>query len=117
MSIIGQYTEHSFTIASGTTFSSAIDLGGGFVECNMIIGTHTSASDHKVYGSDTSDGTFYPLYIKANAGTTSPPILQVDSAVTSAIVPFETVMRYIKIERVDVPTATVGYYTIYKSQK
>lgn len=103
---IGPVKPYSITMNSGTTLTSAVDLGGGFNHYMIGIPTMTSGTDIRLRCSPTEDGTYRPLYLEPVAGTATPVIFNVASSVTNCYVPVKTSARFIKVEFTTATTAS-----------
>jgi len=97
MSTIGPVKAFSASIATATTYTSAIDLGGAYGKVGLSIPSIASGNV-RVQVSDKIDGTFKPLFLEPVAGTTTPVILDIVSTVCNCVVPINVPAQFMKVE-------------------
>jgi hypothetical protein len=104
------------TVASFSTLSGEVDLGGAYDMVALIVPTMASNSQVHIQGTDTSGGTyrriFHPVVNSTAAG--APIALTVVSSVTNAIVPIQVPagLRYMKIETTAIVSFSAGFKII-----
>ena len=111
MSTIGPVKAFSATINTASTYTSAIDLGGSYAKIGLSIPTMASGSFY-VQVSDEESGTFRRLYHKPVAGTTTPPVVLIDSSVTNCVVPLEIPAQYMKVEISTITSDSSGVFKV-----
>lgn len=84
-------------IASGASTSSHIDLGKSFSRISVNAITMSTGAMLTVYGSDSSDGTYGPVFEKINSATSAYNSLTVGTATSGGWCQLDApAMRYIK---------------------
>ena len=111
MSTVGAIKPFTVTLTTGSTETSAVDLGGAYGTIMLGIPTMTSGCDHYIKVSDSSDGTFRRLYYPGYVDTATPAVVGISSSVTNCYIPIEAHARYIKVE---VSTAASDTSHVYK---
>lgn len=108
---IGPVKAFAVTAASGSTYTSAVDLGGAYGKYLFMIPTMTSGSDLGLLVSDLEDGTFRRLYAMAQATPTfTVAAMNFDSAVTNCAIPIDLAAQYIKVEIKSAMTASTAEF-------
>jgi len=98
MSTIGPVKAFTVNLASNTTYTSALDLGGGYGHYLFVIPSMTTGTDLRLYVSDKEDGDFRTLYSKAIATPTfTVAVANFDSALTSVAIPIDIGAQYVKV--------------------
>ena len=103
---IGAVKPFSTTVQSGATYSSYVDLAGGYKSVMLEIPTMASATDVRLVGSNSYNGIYRQIYLEPVAGTTTPPIFNIDSSVTNCLVPINISTQYVKVEFTSATTKT-----------
>ena len=97
MSTIGPVKAFSVNLNTATTYTSAIDLGGSYGQVGIAIPSIASGNI-RAQVSDKIDGTFRALYMEPVAGTATPALLDIPSAVCNCVVPINMPAQFMKIE-------------------
>lgn len=109
---MGSVNPFTITMTSGSTLTSAMDLGGGYNKTMLGIPTMTSGTDVRLRTSDQLDGTYRPIYLEPVAGTTTPPLLNIASSVSNCYIPINIASRYLKVEHTTATTASAHEYKV-----
>jgi len=112
MSTIGPVKAFTVTMSTGTTSTSAINLGGSFEKIMIGIPTMASGTNHYFKVSDSESGTFRRLYHNSTVGTAKPTVVVVDSSVTNCYVPINCSAQFLKIELTTAATAAAHTYKL-----
>jgi hypothetical protein len=98
MSTIGPVKAFTVNLASNTTYTSALDLGGGYGHYLFVIPSMVTGTDLRLYVSDTEDGTFRTLYSKPiSTPTFTVNPINFDSALTSVAIPIDIGAQFVKV--------------------
>jgi len=111
MSTIGPVKAFSVSLNTATTYTSALDLGGSYNKVGLAIPTMASGSFY-LQVSDTEDGTFRRLYHEPVAGTTTPPVVLIDSSVTNCVVPLNVPAQFVKVEISTITSDSSGVFKV-----
>lgn len=98
------------SVASGTTFSSMIDLQKAYNKVSLLIPTMSSGTDVYLRGAPTLTGTSRRIYHAPNTVSSVVGAQFVGSAVTQCIVPFNNVhVQFIQVELTTTVTGVMGF--------
>jgi len=111
MSTIGPVKAFSVSLNTATTYTSAIDLGGSYNKIGLSIPTMASGSFY-LQVSDTETGTFKRLYHEPVAGTTTPPVVAIDSSVTNCVVPLNVPAQFVRVEISTITSDSSGVFKV-----
>lgn len=112
MATIGPIKPFSVTIASASTSSSGIDLGGSYNRVMIGIPTMTSATDIFFRASEAIDGTYRRIYHRPKVDSTTPTPVQFDSSVTNCFVPIDVAAQFFQIAYTSATTDTSQTFKI-----
>lgn len=110
--MIGPLKAFNITMASGSTLTSAVDLGGSYGNIMVEIPSLASGTDVRFQVSDASDGTFRQLYFGPEAASTDPVIVNIKSSITQCYFPLKMHAQHIKVEHTTAMTATSAQFKI-----
>ena len=115
MATIGVSKTYTVTMTTGSTLTSALDLGGSYGKLLLGIPTMTSGCNHYVHVGDSESGTFRRLYYPGYVDTGDPAVVDIDSSVTNCYVPIEAHAQYVKLEVSTAASDTSHTYKIIGS--
>jgi hypothetical protein len=115
MATVGPVSVFTVTMASGSTFSSAIDLSGSWAKTALRVPTMTSGTDVRLQVSDTIDGVFSALYHAPTAATAAPTVVNIPSSVSNCVVPIVIPARYVRVELTTITTSSINVFKVYGS--
>lgn len=101
---------YSATVASGLTFSSAIDLGEAPQWLTLMVPTMASGADIRVFYSDVIDGTYLRGGVMNNT-TGNALLYNIPSGITQAALNIPVYGRFIQVQ---LSTATTDTAYIFK---
>jgi len=108
---IGAVKPFSTTVATATTYSTAIDLGGGYKNAMLGIPTMASATDIRMVCANTLTGTYRPVYLEPTAAASS-VVLNIASTVTNCFVPINISAQFVKVEFTSATTSSSHVFDI-----
>jgi len=115
MATVGPVSVFTVTMASGATFSSAIDLSGSWGKTALHVPSMTSGTDVRLQVSDSLTGTFVPLYHAPTVATAAPTVINIASSITNCVVPVVIPARYVRVQLTTITTASINVFKVYGS--
>lgn len=112
MATIGPIKVFSVGMASNTTLTSALNLGGSYRSYALVMPSLTSGTDVRIQVSGTESGTYRRLYHAPTAATAAPTVVNIPSSVTNCAVNLPYLAQYVKIEFTTATTASSHQFSV-----
>lgn len=108
------YRAQSFTMASFSTLTPAIDLAGAWGQCYLHVPSMTSNSQLHIQAAAFEGGTYARVkHPPINSGTSSSNDFAISSLSTNSIVPIPSGLRFIKVEATAIVSFSPTFHVIY----
>lgn len=107
------YFAQSYSIVSGESFTSAIDIGFPAAKVLLGIPATTSGTAMRVQIGDSLSGTYRQLFHEPTGATITPAIVSFPSSVSNCVVPLPTLgARFLKVELVSATCVNSYAFTV-----
>lgn len=103
MATIGPVKCFAVTLTTGSTSTSALDIGGGYGEIMLGLPSFATNFSTRILVSGYEDGTFRNLYNAPGNTATAATIYTIASGISNCFIPVPVRSQFLKIE---VTTAT-----------